>query len=234
MPQKLSSFFGKTLTASASGINTTSNFISNQGSFGDTNELPSGTSLNVVPTSSTAIAGLFSGTTSSDMVRITQLGTGNALVVEDSANSDATPFVVTGTGSVGIGTTNPTSKLDLAGNTLSRSEIKNYTETTSALGNTGAAATIDLANGTVFTATLTDNCTWTFTTGVTTGTASFTLILTNDATAGRSLTWPVAVKWPNNTIPSRTTTANATDIWSFFTPNNGTNWYGNIALYNFT
>jgi hypothetical protein len=65
-----------------------------------------GATLNVVPTA-TSIAGLFSGTTSSDMVRITQLGTGNALVVEDSANPDSSPFVVKGDGSVGIGTTNP-------------------------------------------------------------------------------------------------------------------------------
>ena len=36
-------------------------------------------------------------------LRITQTGTGNALEVEDSANPDATPFVVTATGSVGIG-----------------------------------------------------------------------------------------------------------------------------------
>ena len=39
------------------------------------------------------------------MVRITQLGGGNALRVDDIA-SDASPFVVTGIGSVGIGTTN--------------------------------------------------------------------------------------------------------------------------------
>ena len=118
--------------------------------------------------------------------------------------------------------------------TLDSTQLKNYTEVTSALGNTGTAATINLANGNVFTATLTNNCTFTFTTGVTSGTASFTLILTNDAVGGRSITWPVSVKWPNNSTPSRTTTANATDIWSFFTPNNGTTWYGNIALYNFT
>ena len=40
------------------------------------------------------------------MVRITQLGGGNALRVDDIA-SDASPFVITGIGSVGIGTTNP-------------------------------------------------------------------------------------------------------------------------------
>ena len=126
------------------------------------------------------------------------------------------------------------SGIDLNGTVLNKSELKNYTETVYAQGNTGITTTLNLVNGNVFTATLTGNCTFTFTTGVTSGAASFTLILANDATAGRSITWPVSVKWPNNTIPVRTTTANATDIWSFFTPNNGTTWYGNVALYNFT
>jgi hypothetical protein len=40
-------------------------------------------------------------------LRITQLGTGEALRVEDSSNPDATPFIVDATGKVGIGTTNP-------------------------------------------------------------------------------------------------------------------------------
>ena len=73
-----------------------------------------GATLNVVPTAS-SIAGLFSGTTSSDMVRITQLGTGNALVVEDSANPDSSPFVVSADGSVGIGTASPAFTADIAG-----------------------------------------------------------------------------------------------------------------------
>lgn len=38
-------------------------------------------------------------------VRITQLGAGNALLVEDSANPDATPFVIDATGKVVIGYT---------------------------------------------------------------------------------------------------------------------------------
>lgn len=44
---------------------------------------------------------------SSNALRITQTGTGNALVVEDSANPDSTPFVVAANGSVGIGTSTP-------------------------------------------------------------------------------------------------------------------------------
>jgi hypothetical protein len=84
-----------TLNLSVSGISTLNN------------------TLNVVPTS-TGIAGLFSGTTSGDMVRITQLGTGNALVVEDSTNPDATPFVINAAGNVGIGTTNPIGQLQVS------------------------------------------------------------------------------------------------------------------------
>jgi hypothetical protein len=52
---------------------------------------------------------------SSDALRITQTGAGNALVVEDSANPDSTPFVVTGDGAVGIGTTTPASSLNVVG-----------------------------------------------------------------------------------------------------------------------
>ena len=49
-------------------------------------------------------AGLvISGSTASDALRITQTGSGNALVVEDSSNPDSTPFVVDASGNVGIG-----------------------------------------------------------------------------------------------------------------------------------
>ena len=45
------------------------------------------------------------GSSSGDLVRITQTGSGNALVVEDSANPDGSPFVVNSSGYVGIGAT---------------------------------------------------------------------------------------------------------------------------------
>ena len=86
------------------GTATTEGGVYISGNLGLGVTLP-GAKLNVVPGSS-AIAGLFSGTTEKDMVRITQLGGGNALRIDDEA-SDASPFVVTGIGSVGIGTTNP-------------------------------------------------------------------------------------------------------------------------------
>jgi hypothetical protein len=51
----------------------------------------------------------------SNALRITQTGTGNALLVEDSTNPDSTPFVVTADGNVGIGTDAPNEKLDVRG-----------------------------------------------------------------------------------------------------------------------
>jgi len=57
-------------------------------------------------------------TASSDAaLRVTQTGTGNAILVEDSTNPDSTPFVVMSDGKVLIGTTTPTtSVLTLVGN----------------------------------------------------------------------------------------------------------------------
>jgi hypothetical protein len=52
-------------------------------------------------------ATVIAANSSSDGLRITQLGGGNALLVEDSANPDATPFVVDSNGNVGIGDSSP-------------------------------------------------------------------------------------------------------------------------------
>ena len=56
----------------------------------------------------------FSGNSSSDLVRITQTGSGNALVVEDSDNPDISQFVVDNAGNVGIGINTPISKLQIS------------------------------------------------------------------------------------------------------------------------
>jgi len=48
-------------------------------------------------------------------LRITQTGTGNAISVEDEANPDSSPFVVTSAGDVGIGSSSPAYKLQVVG-----------------------------------------------------------------------------------------------------------------------
>jgi hypothetical protein len=107
-----------------------------------------------------------------------------------------------------------------------------YGDTVVAIGNTGTAATIDLQTGNVFTATLTGNCTFTLSNPIATGASSFTLILTNDATPSRTVAFAGGTfRYPDGSV-TRTTTANATDIWFFFTPNGGTTWYGSIPMKN--
>lgn len=76
-----------------------------------------------------------------DAVRITQTGTGNALVVEDSANPDSSPFVVKNTGDVGIGTTTPAKKFEVSrlGGAVS---VSNVDSNTAILVTSGLSSTL--------------------------------------------------------------------------------------------
>ena len=109
-----------------------------------------------------------------------------------------------------------------------------YADTVVALGNTGTAINLDVVSGGVFTATLNGNATITLRYPVATGASSFTLILTNDATPGRTVAYSGgSFKFPGGAASlSRTTTANSIDVWVFFTPDGGTTYYGNIAMKN--
>jgi hypothetical protein len=98
-----------------------------------------------------------------------------------------------------------------------------YTEET-VTANTGTAYTIDLANGTVQILTLTGNCTFTFPTA--TAGKSFILLLKQDGTGSRTVTWPAA------TAPTITSTASKLDKFVFTA--DGTNWYGSNAGQNYT
>ncbi len=51
-------------------------------------------------------------------LRVTQRGAGNSILVEDSPNPDANPFVVDTIGRVGVGTVTPSASLHIAGNLL--------------------------------------------------------------------------------------------------------------------
>ena len=112
-------------------------------------------------------------------------------------------------------------------NTLTVAKV---TETAVALGTVTSAATINLFAGTVFTATLGGNCTFTITNPG--AASSFTLILTNDGTPGRTVAWAGgSFKFPGGAAAlSRTTTAAGVDVWVFFSPDSGTTFHGNIAM----
>lgn len=60
-----------------------------------------------------------------------------------------------------------------------------------------------------------------------------TLILTQDSTGGRTITWPTSFKWQAATAPTLTAAANKSDIITIFTYNNGANWFAFTAGQNF-
>ena len=73
---------------------------------------------------STALSPVFSSNvtisanTSGPALLVTQTGAGAAIRVQDSADPDATPFVVDTSGQVGIGTATPGNAIDIAGGTF--------------------------------------------------------------------------------------------------------------------
>lgn len=114
-----------------------------------------------------------------------------------------------------------------SGSTLTNPTVTNYVETLFS-ANTGTALTVDLANGTVQNLTLTGNATITMPTAV--AGKSFIIMLRQDGTGSRSVTWSTVV-WPGGTAPTITGTASKMDMYSFFS--DGTNWYGVTVSQNY-
>jgi hypothetical protein len=50
---------------------------------------------------------------------------------------------------------------------------------------------------------------------------TFLVVLQQDATAGRTVTWWTGILWPGGTIPTLTTTANKRDVFSFMRLSSG-------------
>lgn len=97
------------------------------------------------------------------------------------------------------------------------------------VGNSGTSLTITAdANGTTKLITLNGNCTFTLA-GATTGEAcAMELVLTQDGTGSRTVTWPAAVKWPIAAAPILSTAAGKVDRVVVTTYNGGTTWYGDL------
>jgi hypothetical protein len=119
----------------------------------------------------------------------------------------------------------PSSTETLTNKTITNPTITNYVESVVAIGDTGASKTISLTSGTVQTATLTGNCTFTMPTA--TAGKSFILLLRQDATGNRTATFTPNVKFNSAGAPTITATANRLDILTFVA--DGTNWYGSIS-----
>jgi septal ring-binding cell division protein DamX len=91
-------------------------------------------------------------------------------------------------------------------------------------GNSSTTITIDWANGSAQKVTMTGNCTFTLSNPVVG--AAYILKLVQDATGGRTYTWPAAVKWPAATSPTGSA-ATKTDLISLYY--DGTSYFGTYA-----
>ena len=111
--------------------------------------------------------------------------------------------------------------LSVTGNT----SLKNVTEGVVAIGTVGVAGhTFDLTNGTVQTATLTDNEASTFTMPTATAGKRFTFIVKQPASGTPATATFTGVLWPGGTGPTITASTDAIDIIKFVA--DGTSWYG--------
>ena len=109
-------------------------------------------------------------------------------------------FYVDDNGNVGIGNTSPLATLDVSGAMYSRLV-------------TATSSAIAWGLGNVHTITLTSSPTLTFSGGQAGG--EYTLIVNQDGTGGREITWPGSVKWSGDIEPTLTSTASSTDVIRF-------------------
>lgn len=97
----------------------------------------------------------------------------------------------------------------------------------------GASQTVTIGSGgtATYDITLTANCTLTFdASGAPAGKALvLTLWLRQDATGGRTVTWPASVQWSAQSTPTFNTLAKRGDIVQLVSDDGGTSWVGALA-----
>lgn len=173
------------------------------GVYPQVNALPSGSLLNGI-----AIADISS----------TQTFTNKTLTAPVLTNPNSS----TGTFSAPTVSGTVTSTAIISGN-------KSYRNNVNAVGSVTTTLAINCALGDIVTATLGGNPTISFTNAPTSGDATaLTLMLTQDATGSRTLTWPSSVYCEGGTRATNlrpVTTANSVTLYSLFTRDGGTTWY---------
>jgi hypothetical protein len=122
----------------------------------------------------------------------------------------------------------PHSLTDLGGGDASLGYVANVyggEEIVNTVAATGSTETLP-ATANVHDLTLDANCTITLPTLTSGKACSLTVILRQDGTGGRTVTWPGSVSWISGTAPTLKTAAAAVDVVTLFTLDGGTTWGG--------
>lgn len=94
----------------------------------------------------------------------------------------------------------------------------------------GTTPSVSLNGGGSFSLVLSGNTTFTFADAPATGSAGFSLKVTQDASgSGFTVTWPASVKWPGGSAPELTATADKSDVFVFTTEDAGASYVGLVA-----
>lgn len=125
----------------------------------------------------------------------------------------------------------PSANVVMANNNITNPVLTGYTEAEVANTSTTGTWTMDCTAANFFDLTLTGNITIS-PTNVPPSTRMWagTIVAKQDATGGRTITWPTGTKWPGGVVPPATTTANAIDIWSLMTYDGGSTWIGSLTV----
>jgi hypothetical protein len=118
----------------------------------------------------------------------------------------------------------------MANNYVTSPALKAYSEFLSTNAASTGATALDLSLSNFFNLTLTGNVTFTFSNAPSGRVFAFTLVATQDATGGRTITWPAGTKWSGGSIPPATTTADAVDIWNVLTYDGGTTYRASLSV----
>ena len=125
-----------------------------------------------------------------------------------------------------LGATTLSGTLSAADQIINRPVLEDYAVQGSAIGATGSTQTFDMSVANFFSATLDENCTFTFSNPPASGDfGAFVLELTNGGAF--EITYPASVDFPGGTAP--TLTASGVDQLVFTTRDGGTTYFGFVA-----
>ena len=182
-----------------------------------------------VTANNVSVGGAFTATgayninnTTSGVIRASSIGVGTESPTQSVQVGSGTSqvVVISGIGSVGIGTTRPQADLDVNG----EARFKSYSEQVKVLSIVANSVTVDLSAANSFICTATSNINEFILTNIPSESTTFTIKMSQNSVGGYSVGidtfknnvgTAIPVYWPGGVVPTVTTTANRTDIYSF-------------------